>query len=152
MATKSSTGFGVVLVQIALGLFFIASGILTLQLDSGFLGRLQAGFGGNEVATAVYSILNGNVVTIVIIAIGICEVLAGIFLILRFFMGVGKLADIVLIIIMIVWIAVIILVDILGNGGLLKGALNSFGSIISFLKVFSAHLLVLGGILIVKRG
>ena len=152
MATKSSTGFGVVLVQIALGLFFIASGILTLQLDSGFLGRLQAGFGGNEVATAVYSILNGNVATIVIIAIGICEVLAGIFLILRFFMAVGKLADIVLIIIMIVWIAVIILVDILGNGGLLKGALNSFGSIISFLKVFSAHLLVLGGILIVKRG
>lgn len=152
MATKSSTGFGVVLVQIALGLFFIASGILTLQLDSGFLGRLQAGFGGNEVATAVYSILNGNVATIVIIAIGICEVLAGIFLILRFFMAVGKLADIVLIIIMIVWIAVIILVDILGNGGLLKGALNSFGSIISFLKVLSAHLLVLGGILIVKRG
>ena len=152
MATKSSTGFGVVLVQIALGLFFIASGILTLQLDSGFLGRLQAGFGGNEVATAVYSILNGNVATIVIIAIGICEVLAGIFLILRFFMAVGKLADIVLIIIMIVWIAVIIIVDILGNGGLLKGALNSFGSIISFLKVLSAHLLVLGGILIVKRG
>lgn len=152
MATKSSTGFGVVLLQIALGLFFIASGILTLQLDSGFLGRLQAGFGGNEVATAVYSILNGDVANIVIIAIGICEVLAGIFLILRFFMGVGKLADIVLIIIMIVWIAVIVLVDILGNGGLLKGALNSFGSIISFLKVFSAHLLVLGGILIVKRG
>ena len=152
MATKSSTGFGVVLLQIALGLFFIASGILTLQLDSGFLGRLQAGFGGNEVATAVYSILNGDVANIVIIAIGICEVLAGIFLILRFFMGVGKLADIVLIIIMVVWIAVIILVDILGNGGLLKGALNSFGSIISFLKVFSAHLLVLGGILIVKRG
>ena len=152
MATKSSTGFGVVLVQIALGLFFIASGILTLQLDSGFLGRLQAGFCGNEVATAVYSILNGNVATIVIIAIGICEVLAGIFLILRFFMAVGKLADIVLIIIMIVWIAVIILVDILGNGGLLKGALNNFGSIISFLKVLSAHLLVLGGILIVKRG
>ena len=152
MATKSSTGFGVVLLQIALCLFFNASGILTLQLDSGFLGRLQAGFGGNEVATAVYSILNGDVANIVIIAIGICEVLAGIFLILRFCMGVGKLADIVLIIIMIVWIAVIILVDILGNGGLLKGALNSFGSIISFLKVFSAHLLVLGGILIVKRG
>ena len=152
MATKSSTGFGVVLVQIALGLFFIASGILTLQLDSGFLGRIQAGFGGNEVATAVYSILKGDVANIVIISIGVCEILAGLFLILRFFMGVGKLADIVLIIIMIVWIAVIILVDILGNGGLLKGALNSFGSIISFLKVFSAHLLVLGGILIVKRG
>ncbi len=152
MATKSSTGFGVVLVQIALGLFFIASGILTLQLDSGFLGRIQAGFGGNEVATAVYSILKGDVANIVIIAIGVCEILAGLFLILRFFMGVGVLADVVLIIIMIVWIAVIILIDILGNGGLLKGALDSFASILSFLKVFSAHLLVLGGILIVKRG
>ena len=116
------------------------------------MGRLQAGFGGNEVATAVYSILNGDVANIVIIAIGVCELLAGIFLILRFFMGVGKLADIVLIIIMIVWIVVIVLTDILGNGGLLKGALSSFGSIITFLKVFSSHLLVLGGILIVKRG
>lgn len=152
MAARRSIGLGVVLVQVALGLFFIASGILTLQLDGGFLGRLQAGFGGNEVATAVYSILKGDVANIVIIAIGVCELLAGIFLILRFFMGVGMLADIVLIVIMVVWIAVIVLTDILGSGGLLKGALDSFGSIISFLKVFSAHLLVLGGILIVKRG
>ena len=152
MATRRSIGLGVVLVQVALGLFFIASGILTLQLDSGFLGRLQAGFGGNEVATAVYSILKGDVANIVIIAVGVCELLAGIFLILRFFMGVGLLADIVLIVIMVVWVAVIVLTDILGSGGLLKGALDSFGSIVSFLKVFAAHLLVLGGILIVKRG
>lgn len=145
-------GLGLVLIQIALGLFFIASGIMTLQLEGGFLGRIQAGFGGNEVATAVYSILNGNVANIVIIAIGVCELLAGIFLILRFFMGVGKLADVVLIVIMVVWIVVIVLTDILGNGGLLKGALSSFGSIISFLKVISSHLLVLGGILLVKRG
>ena len=92
MSTRKSMGLGLVLIQIALGLFFIASGIMTLQLEGGFLGRIQAGFGGNEVATAVYSILNGNVANIVIIAIGVCELLAGIFLILRFFMGVGKLA------------------------------------------------------------
>ncbi|MBP3416323.1 MAG: hypothetical protein IKK79_01785 [Spirochaetaceae bacterium] len=152
MSTRKSMGLGLVLIQIALGLFFIASGIMTLQLEGGFLGRIQAGFGGNEVATAVYSILNGNVANIVIIAIGVCELLAGIFLILRFFMGVGKLADVVLIVIMVVWIVVIVLTDILGNGGLLKGALSSFGSIISFLKVISSHLLVLGGILLVKRG
>ena len=152
MSTRNSIGFGVFLVQLALGLFFIASGIMTLQLEGGFMGRLQAGFGGNEVATAVYSILNGDAANIVIIAVGVCELLAGLFLILRFFMGVGKLADIVLIIIMIVWIVVIVLTDILGSGGLLKGALSSFGSIITFLKVFSSHLLVLGGILIVKRG
>ena len=151
MSTRNSIGFGVFLVQLALGLFFIASGIMTLQLEGGFMGRLQAGFGGNEVATAVYSILNGDVANIVIIAVGVCELLAGLFLILRFFMGVGKLADIVLIIIMIVWIVVIVLTDILGSGGLLKGALSSFGSIITFLKVFSSRLLVLGGILIVKR-
>ncbi len=152
MSTRKSMGLGLVLIQIALGLFFIASGIMTLQLEGGFLGRIQAGFGGNEVATAVYSILNGNVANIVIIAIGVCELLAGIFLILRFFIGVGKLADVVLIVIMVVWIVVIVLTDILGNGGLLKGALSSFGSIISFLKVISSHLLVLGGILLVKRG
>lgn len=152
MATHKSMGLGLVLVQIALGLFFIASGIMTLQLEGGFLGRIQAGFGGNEVATAVHSIVKGDVANIVIIAIGVCELLAGIFLILRFFTGVGKLADVVLIIIMIVWIVVIVLTDILGRGGLLKGALDSFGSVITFLKVISSHLLVLGGILIVKRG
>ena len=124
MSTRKSMGLGLVLIQIALGLFFIASGIMTLQLEGGFLGRIQAGFGGNEVATAVYSILNGNVANIVIIAIGVCELLAGIFLILRFFMGVGKLADVVLIVIMVVWIVVIVLTDILGNGGLLKGILG----------------------------
>lgn len=152
MATHKSMSLGLVLIQIALGLFFIASGIMTLQLDGGFLGKIQAGLGGNEVATAVHSIVKGDVANIVIIAIGVCELLAGIFLILRFFTGVGKLADIVLIVIMIVWIVVIVLTDILGSGGLLKGALRNFGSIITFLKVFSSHLLVLGGILMVKRG
>ncbi len=152
MSTRNSIGLGVALVQIALGLFLIASGIMTLQLEGGFLGRLQAGFGGNEVATAVYGILDGDIANIVIMAVGVCELLAGIFLILRFFMGVGKLADIVLVVIMIVWIVVIVLIDILGSGGLLKGALSSFGSIITFLKVFSSHLLVLGGLLVVKRG
>ena len=40
MSTRNSVGFGVFLVQLALGLFFIASGIMTLQLEGGFMGRL----------------------------------------------------------------------------------------------------------------
>ena len=83
MMSRRSIGLGVALVQIALGLFLIASGIITLQFEGGFLGRLQAGFSGNEVAKAVYSIFDGDIANIVIIAVGICELLAGIFLILR---------------------------------------------------------------------
>ena len=148
----SNKSMGVVLLQIALGLFLLASGIMTLQLDSGLAGRLQAGFGGNEVASAIYRILDGDFAKIVIIIVGVCELLAGVFLLISFFVDVGKIADLVLFIIMIMWIVVIVLVDILGSGGLLDGAFKSFGSILSFMKVLSAHLLVLGAILIVKRG
>lgn len=147
----SKKSMGVVLLQIALGLFLLASGIMTLQLDGTF-GRFQAGFGGNEVASAIYRILDGDFARIVIIAVGICELLAGVFLLLSFFVNVGAIEDVVLLIIMILWIVVIVLVDILGAGGLLDGALKSFSSILSFMKVFSAHLLVLGALLIVKRG
>lgn len=149
--SSSKKAIGFVLLQIALGLFLIVSGLFTIQLDGGFLGNVQASFSGNEVANAVRSFLKGDVANIVIFILGICELLAGIFLLISFFVNVGKIEDTILLIIMIVWILVIVLVDIIGNGGLLNGALKSFSSILSFLKVLSNHLLVLASIIIVKR-
>jgi len=130
--SSSKKAIGFVLLQIALGLFLIVSGLFTIQLDGGFLGKVQAGFSGNEVANAVRSFLKGDVANIVIFILGICELLAGIFLLISFFVNVGKIEDTILLIIMIVWILVIVLVDIIGNGGLLNGALKSFSSILSF--------------------
>lgn len=136
-----------VILRIALACFLIATGILTLQLDSGWFGKIQAGFGGNEIANAVHSLVKGDFASILIILLGILELAAGVFLIVGFFINVGSFNRVALFAIMILWIVVIVLVDILGDGGLLGGAFKNLGSFLSFLKVLSAHLLVLGAIL-----
>ena len=146
----SKKSLGGMLLQIALGLFLLATGIMTLQLDGTF-GSFQASLGGNEVANVIYDLLDGNLAKIAVIIIGICELLAGVFLLISLFTTVGKLADVVLFIIMVMWIIVIVLVDILGSRGILGNAFKSFSSIISYMKTLSGHLLVLGAILIVKR-
>ena len=56
MAVSKRTLGGIVL-QLALSLFLIVSGIVTLQLDGGFFGKIQAGVNGNELASAVYGFL-----------------------------------------------------------------------------------------------
>jgi hypothetical protein len=79
--------------------------------------------------------------------------LAGIFLALRLFVNTGvRLTQVLMLVITVVWIAVIILVDIAGKSGLLGG--NVFGSLSSLLSYFwqlSAHLLVLGSVIVVKN-
>lgn len=137
-----------IVLRVALSLFLIVTGILTLQLDSGFAGRLQAGFGGNEIANAIHSLFKGDLATFIIILFGVLELIAGIFLLLGFFVNVGNVNKVVLLAILIMWIVVIVLVDILGRGGLLDGAFKNMASFLSFLKIFSAHLLVLGAILV----
>ncbi|NIR62698.1 MAG: hypothetical protein GWN00_03655, partial [Aliifodinibius sp.] len=60
MGVSNRSTAGLVL-RIALALFLIASGIMTLQLESGIIGRVQAGLSGNEIATAVHSFLKGDI-------------------------------------------------------------------------------------------
>ncbi len=145
---KSS--LSITVTRFALAIFLIVAGIMTLQLDKGFMGKLQAGFGGNEIASAVQHIFKGdlkNLASPVLILMGILEVAAGAFLLVSFFVDVGNINRLILIIILIMWIVVIVLVDILGKGGLLDGAFKNTASFLSFLKILSAHLLVLGAIL-----
>ena len=66
MSVSKKTLSGVIL-QLALSLFLIVSGILTLQLDGSFFGKLQTGIGTNELASAVRSFLNGDPASTVII-------------------------------------------------------------------------------------
>ena len=51
----SKKSLGGMLLQIALGLFLLATGIMTLQLDGTF-GSFQASLGGNEVANVIYDL------------------------------------------------------------------------------------------------
>ncbi len=150
MATAKKSGSTIVL-QLAVALFLLASGILTVQLDSGIMGQLQAGFSGNEIATAVYSLIDGESASIIIIFLGVCELIAGVFLLLNFFINTGKITNLFVCIIMIVWVIVIVLVDILGRGGLVDGAFESMNAFLAFLKSFSLHLLVLGALLVVWK-
>lgn len=146
MAASQTTPSKLVL-RLALAAFLIVTGIMTLQLDSGFMGKLQAGFSGNELATAVHGFLKGDAATLVIVALGILELIAGVFLIAGMFMDTKGFNGLALLVILVLWVVVIVLVDVIGKGGIMDGAFKSMGTFLSFLKVFSAHLLVLGAIM-----
>ncbi len=147
----SKRSVSTIVLQLAVALFLIVSGLLTVQLEQGLLGQLQAGFTGNEIASAVHSLFDGESANILIIVLGVCELIAGVFLLLNFFINTGKITNFFILIILVVWIVVIVLVDILGNGGLLDGAFESLNTFLRFLKSFSSHLLVLGALLVVWK-
>lgn len=151
---NSNKSLGLLVLNIAMAIFLIVSGILTLQLDSSFLGQIQASFSGNEVASAVYSIFKGdlrNLANPIIIILGICEIIAGAFIILNMFVDTGNIKSIFLLVIMIVWIVVIVLVDVLGKNGICGDAFKSTKNVLAFFKSLSAHLMVLGAILSVSK-
>ena len=138
MALRREHSVGYLFLQVALGLFFLVSGIWTLQ-----------GSSGNEIAVAIKSVLSGDSAQICCIVFGIIEVLAGIFLLLRMFVTFSSPIDtILMVIIMIAWIASIILIDFLEKGALPAG---NFASILRWLKAFAYHLLVLGAVITVRN-
>lgn len=128
---------GTVVLQIALGLLFIVSGIWTLQ-----------GGKGDEIVSAFHSIFSNDIAQICCLIFGIIEVVAGFFLLLRLFVSMNTNLDSVLIyIIMLCWIAAIIIINFIGKNGVMNNLNDGF---LSFLNRFSRHLLILGAILKVK--
>lgn len=134
---KNDRTVGTILLQIALGLLFIVSGIWTLQ-----------GARGDEIATAMYSIFDKDIASISCIVFGIIEIIAGSFLLLRLFVFMNTNIDTVLmIIIMICWIVAIIFIDFIGSDSIFKNFDRGF---LPFLNRFARHLLILGAIIKVK--
>ena len=150
MSVSKKTLGGIVL-QLALALFLIVSGILTLQLNGSFWGKLQVGISGNEVVSAVRSLLKGDPANVVIIVLGVCELIAGIFLLANFFVETGKISNTFIFVIIIMWLIIVALTDVMGQGGLLHGAFSSVGACLSLLKNLSGHLLVLGALFTVWK-
>ena len=130
MSVSKKTLGGIVL-QLALALFLIVSGILTLQLNGSFWGKLQVGISGNEVVSAVRSLLKGDPANVVIIVLGVCELIAGIFLLANFFVETGKISNTFIFVIIIMWLIIVALTDVMGQGGLLHGAFSSVGACLS---------------------
>lgn len=126
---------GRLVLQIALGLFFLVGGIWTLQ-----------GGKANEIAVAVHRIFNGDAAAIISIVFGVIEVIAGAFLILRLLIPVASTLDRTLtLIITLAWLTAIVLIDFLG-GNILGG--GTIGGTLSWLYTLGSHLLVLGALLI----
>lgn len=134
---ENNKTIGTWILQTALGILFIVSGIWTLQ-----------GGSGDEIAIAIKSIFSSDVSKIVCIIFGIIEIIAGFFLLLRLFLSLNTNLDAVLmIIIMICWIAAIVMIDFLGNDSIFNNLNNGF---LSFMNRFARHLLILGAIIKVK--
>mgnify|MGYP004450656259 FL=1 len=136
MENKKRT-VGTLVLQIALGLLFIVSGIWTLQNGK-----------GDEIASAIHSVFNKDLAQILCIVFGIIEIVAGVFLLLRLFVFLNTSLDtLLMIIIMICWLAAIIMIDFVGNDGLLKNLDSGF---LGWLNRFAKHLLILGAVIKVK--
>ena len=125
---KTQRSFGRLILQIALGVMLAVGGIWALT-GAGDFG-----------CKAITSIFSGDVARLLKIVFGVIELLAGIFLVLELFLGdvFGKLDNILMIIIWIVWIVAIIFGDII------KGDFNPF---IEWLYGFASHLIILGAMI-----
>ena len=125
MAVSKKRNLGVIVLQLALALFLVFSGIKALQITyasdaslgtkiSATINRAAAGYTGNELVSAVDQLIESkDAATIIIVILAIC--------------------------------------DIIGKGGLVNGAFNDLGTFLAFSRSLSSHLLVLGALLIVSK-
>lgn len=159
---SSKKSLGLLITQIAIAVLLVIMGIMTMQLNQNatgwtgldnLVGAAKAGVNGNEIASAVYSLLGTKsaLAKPIIIILGVCELIGGVFLLVNVCVNTGKLENIFLLVILVMWIIVIVLVDILGKTGITAVNWNSMGSVLSFLKGFATHLLVLGTLLQVMK-
>lgn len=163
MAVSKKKTLGVIVLQLALSLFLVFSGIKALQVtyssDASFgtkigaaINRSLSSYTGNELVAAVDQLIESNeAATIMIVILAVCELIAGAFLAINFFIDTGKFTEIILFIILVLWVVVLVLVDIIGAGGLVNGAFENLSSFLAFSSSVSSHLLVLGAILIVSK-
>jgi hypothetical protein len=128
---KSSFGIGVLLMNIAVACYLFATGIL------GITGSKQG-----EIHRAVIDLFgNGDFTKVLIIILSVLAIAAGVFIILRLFGSIIPMTEVCLLILAIVWVAFIIIVDIIAP----INARNKPDFLVWLLAI-SSHLMVLGGI------
>ncbi|MDO4506188.1 MAG: hypothetical protein Q4B64_04510 [Spirochaetales bacterium] len=127
----------------------IASLILTLAVGcllavSGIYA-LQGKAAGDLAVQGLKSIFDGNVESIIITIFGVVELLAGIFIILKCFIGdrMGAMGNIISLIVVIVWVVVIVLADIITGIGK--------PNFLAWLLQFSKDLIIFGAIWVCCR-
>lgn len=134
---------GLIILQIAVSLFLLVSGVSGLMNSS-----------AGELAPVVV-FLNGlfesrSIVTIMIIVLSVFEIIGGVFLFMEIFTTDLRVTDMILFILIILWIANIVLVDFIAP--ISEGSIfRSVSSVLRYLSTLSSHLMVLGALVLVAR-
>jgi len=134
---------GVVVLQISVALFLLVSGITGIIRSSA--GDLTAvvGFLGDLFR-------NDSLVGFIVVALSVCEIIAGFFLLMEIFTTDLRITDMILFIFIILWIVNIVLVDFVGPIG--EGSsFRSVNGVLDYLGTLSSHLMVLGALILVTR-
>jgi len=127
---------GGIVLNFAVAIYLLATGIL------GISGKNF--FKEGEIRKAVTSLFSGNFAEILIVVLAVIAILAGVFILLRFFGIDVPAAELVLIILAIVWVVFIIMYDIVHP-------LNDGVNFVDWLRSLGAHAMVLGGILLASE-
>lgn len=134
---------GLVILQIAVALYLLVSGVTGLLNSSA--GDLAAVIGFlNELFR------NPSIVTIMVIVLSVSEIIAGFFLIMELFTTDLRITDMILFLFIILWVANIVLVDFVGpiSGG---ATFRSVSGVLKYMSILSSHLMVLGALVLVTK-
>ena len=143
MGENMKRSIGLIILQIAVALYLLVSGVTGLLNSSagdlaGVIGFLNDLF------------KNPSMVTLLVIVLSISEIIAGFFLLVELFTTDLRVTDMILFIFVILWIANIILVDFIApiSGGTI---FKSVDSVLRYVSVLSSHLMVLGALILVSK-
>ena len=136
-------GVGLIILQIAVALFLLVSGVT---------GLLNSSAGDLAPVVSFFNNLfnNKSAVTILILILSIFEIIAGFFLLTELFTRDVRITDIILCIFIVLWIINIVLVDFIGPIG--AGSIfKNVASVLHYMSTLSSHLMVLGALILVSR-
>ena len=133
-------GMGITILQIALVFFLLVSGVTGLMQSSA--GNL------NPVVSFLTQLVKSSTIsTIIIIAIAVCELIAGFFLLMGLFTFSPRVLNAILIMFTVLWIVNIVLVDFIGT---FNSGIHGVQGLLTYLQQLSAHLMVLGALICVQ--
>ena len=131
---------GITILQMALVFFLLVSGVTGLMQSTA--GNL------NPVVTFLTQLVKSSTIsTIIIIAIAVCELIAGFFLLMGLFTLSPQILNVILIIFIVLWIINIILIDFIGT---FNSGIHGVHGLLTYLQQLSAHLMVLGALICVQ--
>lgn len=159
MASAKKSSLGILLLQIFLGLYLIICGIMAFQMVSqpqsitGFFQKAGSALSNSgSPLSCIYDIFDdADVAKVVVIILGACEALAGVFLILALALPLGKLEGTLFLITIIIWLAVMVFVNVISKGGLIHIASDNLYSAMSILSSLTLNLSVLAGLIVLKK-